>query len=211
MRLSASPLAVIALGALLQICRPAWAAPTPAEEKQAKALYDKGTLHFNLGEYAAAIEHYKEAYRIVANPYFLYNIAQAARLSGDLRQALTFYRSFLNALPDASNRAEIQTRITELEEAIRKDDESRRASPTAVKPLEQPPEKPIVQTPPPVVPFERTKPGIDEDMPSGHTPFYKKWWFWAGAGVLAVGVTGTAIAVTRDDAPSTDLGNFVVF
>jgi tetratricopeptide (TPR) repeat protein len=178
------------------------AAADSASEKEAKRLYDKRTKHFNLGEYEAAITAYKDAYRAFENPYFLFNIAQAARLAGDNRQALTFYKSFLNAAPDAPERPEVTRRIAELEVMIREEDEKKKAKPVELTPKDpaktQDAAKPL---PPPPPPHEERS-----------SPIYSKWWFWAGVGVIAVGAGVATLAATRGgpDAPATDLGNFRV-
>jgi tetratricopeptide (TPR) repeat protein len=179
------------------------AAADPAAEKEAKRLYDKGTKHFNLGEYDAAITAYKDAYRAFENPYFLFNIAQASRLAGDNRQALTFYKSFLNAAPDAPERPEVTRRIAELEALIREEDEKNKAKPVDLTPREPPKTqdtaKPLPPPPPPPQPE------------TSSSPIYSKWWFWAGVGVIAVGAGVVTYAATRSEsAPSTDLGNFQV-
>lgn len=203
MQTSSRALAALTLGMLVLLGSAAAADPTAAEEQQAAAYYKQGTFHYNLGEYAAAIASYKEGYRIVQNPEFLYNIAQAARLSGDKRQAVTFYRSYLNARPEAKNRAEIQARIAELEDALRKEDESKRALPTAVKP----PEPSVVQTNPTAPLTRETDPPRDTTS----APVYKKWWFWTGVGVVAAGAITIAVVSSGGNGPTTDLGNFPVF
>jgi tetratricopeptide (TPR) repeat protein len=90
-----------------------------ADEAKAKALFDEGTQHFNLAEYDEAIVAYKEAYRLLPDPLFLFNIAQAYRQDGDCGKARTFYKSYLREAPDAYNREKVEQRIVEMEECIR--------------------------------------------------------------------------------------------
>jgi tetratricopeptide (TPR) repeat protein len=173
-------------------------------EIEAKKLYDQGTQHYNLNEYAEAIKSYKEAYRLLPNPYFLYNIAQAYRLNNEPRQAVAFYKNFLNALPNAPNVAEVRGHISELEAAIRKQEEANKANPTgtvlptAAEVAAQAEEKRRLQL----------EAGGDRE-PS--RPIYKKWWFWGGLGVVVVGASVTAIMLSSDGPPGSDLGNFPVF
>jgi hypothetical protein len=39
---------------------------------------------------------------------------------------------------------------------------------------------------------------------------YKKWWFWTGMAVVAVGAVGIYAATSGSDAPDTDFGNAVL-
>jgi hypothetical protein len=50
---------------------------------------------------------------------------------------------------------------------------------------------------------ELTPPATGQAEPSP-SPFYKKWWFWTGVGVVLV--VGLAAASTRDKVPSTTYG-----
>lgn len=218
---------VLVLASLL-VAAPALAQPRPtaAAKKQASQLYEAGTQHFNLGEYEQAIARYKDAYRVVANPYFLYNIAQAYRRAGDSQQALSFYKSFLNALPDAPIRAEVEARIEELEAALRSQTQASTASPTApVSPdgptrAEQPAGKPprlptpaeaVARLPQRPAPEPTTAP-LAEPRAGSSSPLYKRWWFWVGVGVLAAGASTAAVMASGDDGPpDSDLGNYPVF
>jgi hypothetical protein len=83
-------------------------------EGRARTLYDQGMRHFNLSEYDAAIDAFKQGYKLSGNPGFLYNIAQSYRLKGDCPQASTFYRNYLRADPQAENRAAVEERIAAL-------------------------------------------------------------------------------------------------
>lgn len=204
--------------ALLLVAVPA-AMAQPTEKQQAKQLYEAGTQHYNLGEYEQAIARYKDAYRLVANPYFLYNIAQAYRRAGDPEQALSFYKSFLNALPDAPIRVEVEEHIRQLEAAVQKQAQATSASPTApvspdgpeknAKPPRLPtPAEAVARLPQRPAPSAITAPLAE---PRDSPPIYKRWWFWVGVGVLAAGASTAAVIASGDDAPpGSDLGNYPV-
>ena len=205
-------LAAVAVLAAAFTAAPAAARPT-RQQQQAKQLYEAGTQHFNLGEYDAAVTSYKEAYRLVPEPYFLYNIAQSYRLAGDARQALSFYKSFLNALPEAPNRADVEGFITELEETLRQQEAAKSAAPTAPVSPSEPPKlrlpRPLdVTARPPRE--ERSVLVLPPTVDASHA-VYKKWWFWAGVGVIAAGATTMAVMSGGESPPSSDLGNFPVF
>lgn len=90
-------------------------APTPEQTRaEAKALYEKGNTHYNLGEYDEAIEAFKKAYELSQAPGLLFNIAQSFRLKKDYEQASHFYETYLRLKPDAPNRADVEARIAEM-------------------------------------------------------------------------------------------------
>src|SRR5437773_2494836 len=91
--------------ALLLVSSGATAKLTSEQKKQARAHYDRATGHYNLDEYLDAAAEFKAAYEIARHPAILYNVAQSYRLAQDPKQALVFYRAFLQASPDAPDRA----------------------------------------------------------------------------------------------------------
>jgi tetratricopeptide (TPR) repeat protein len=87
-------------------------------EDLAREHYQKGSVHFDLGEYDAAIAEFKQSYELSNAAGLLFNIAQAARLKKDYEQALHFYKRFVRLAPDAPNRADAEQWITELERTV---------------------------------------------------------------------------------------------
>jgi tetratricopeptide (TPR) repeat protein len=86
---------------------------------RAKKSYTRGMAHYHLREYSQAIAAFEEAYRIHPDPVFLFNIAQANRLSEKYEEALHFYRTYLRAAPKAPNKKEVEARIEELQALVR--------------------------------------------------------------------------------------------
>jgi hypothetical protein len=85
-------------------------------DKQAQAEFAKGKAAYEAGEYRAAWAHFHDAYRLSARPELLYNIGQTAdRLRMD-SDALKAFRMYLEKLPDAANRREVENRVHVLEE-----------------------------------------------------------------------------------------------
>ncbi len=82
---------------------------------EARAHYQKGTALFNLGEYGDAADEYKLAYKSLPEPVFLYNIAQAYRLQGDLQKAAFFYVSYARNAKDPVTKREAETRARKIE------------------------------------------------------------------------------------------------
>ncbi len=84
----------------------------------ARLHYKEGTKAFDLGLYDKAIAEYMTAYQAVNDPALLYNLAQAHRLAGHPRDALRFYRVYLQRLPGAENRPEVEEKIVELKQVV---------------------------------------------------------------------------------------------
>jgi hypothetical protein len=81
----------------------------------ARAHSSRGTRLYEVGEYRQALDEFKAAHLAKPDPAFLYNIAQCHRQLGDLEQAVTLYRRFLVASPNAANRGDVEKRVAELE------------------------------------------------------------------------------------------------
>src|SRR4051812_11405736 len=83
-------------------------APALADHKKtAVELYDEGLRHYNVAEYPEAIASWKQAYLMSKKALLLFNIGQAYRLSGDCKQAMTFYESYEREEPSPKNQNEL--------------------------------------------------------------------------------------------------------
>lgn len=97
-----------------------------APTEKAKAIYAEASQHFNLGEFAMALEQYKLAYRIKPLAAFQFNIAQCERKLGRYKEAIAEYQSYLAGVPDADNRATVEQLITESKAALADQDKKAR-------------------------------------------------------------------------------------
>ena len=88
--------------------------------KDAAAKYESGMAHYHLGEWDAAIDDWQAGFRARPLPEFLYNIAQAYRLSKRPEKALQFYQSFLSMSPDAPNAESVRQHIAALKDELAK-------------------------------------------------------------------------------------------
>src|SRR5437870_971620 len=79
-------------------------APASADKEKAKELFKKGMTQYKLDHYDEAIQSFEAAYAEEPSPVFLYNIAQAYRLSHRPKQAIEFYRKYLRDAPNAPNK-----------------------------------------------------------------------------------------------------------
>jgi hypothetical protein len=101
---------------IIAVClfsRAALAAP-PNEE--ARRLYAEGKSKYAQAQYLEAVGLFERAYALTEAPALLFNMAQAHRLAGPghCASALTLYKSYLGAEPEAENRKEVEERISEL-------------------------------------------------------------------------------------------------
>jgi hypothetical protein len=78
-------------------------APDDAEAI-ARAEATSAKREFDRGNHAAAVAHYREAYRLVPTPGLLYNLGQAYRLAGQCSEAADAYRRYLEQVPDSPYR-----------------------------------------------------------------------------------------------------------
>lgn len=67
--------------------------------------------HFKVGEFGQAATEWRRAYKLEPIAPLLFDIAQACRLNGDYEQARFAYATYLQELPDAPNKAEVQKDI----------------------------------------------------------------------------------------------------
>lgn len=192
------------------IASAASAEPAPASDA-AKAVareeFRKATKAYNLGEYESALQSFRAAYRAYEDASFLFNIAQCQRQLGQTADALRSYRAYLREAPGTPNRAQVQQLIAEMEQTLRREQESRmrppqgtlrpdsNAVPEAPRSGEPESAAPATEAPPP--PATTSEPAhapanavaTSAPTPSERTPLYKKWWLWtAVGGVVVVGV-----------------------
>jgi Tetratricopeptide repeat len=207
----------VVVSPLLVRAQPAPANAADPRAAEAKQRYENGMAHFNLEEWDAAIDEWKSGYRAKPVAQFLYNIAQAYRLSKHYDEALSFYQRYLRADPKAPNRVEVEGHIAKLTSLLAQEKKTQNAPPTAtlaVKPkgsegtpvTENPnaspaPEvaqvtqpSPAPSTPPPAV----VATTVETEKPQ---PITKKKWFLPVvivAGVVVVGaiVVGAAVGAT---------------
>jgi tetratricopeptide (TPR) repeat protein len=99
-----------------------------ADEATARQNFDAGERAYNLGEFAKAVELFKQAYDQWPEPAFLFNVAQTYRQMGDCKQALFFYKRVI-ALKEQDTKKpqrpqlkeEVEKRIGELEECMKRE------------------------------------------------------------------------------------------
>jgi tetratricopeptide (TPR) repeat protein len=193
-----------ALGATVLLRPPPLEAATAAEMARAREQFAAARIHYDLKEYDLALQGFKDAYRSVQDPVFLFNIGQCHWKLGHEREAVDFYRNYLRRAPGAPNRPEVERRVQELEAAIKLRVPAVPA-PAAPAPSADPEPGPVAALPPlalaarrpPLAPAARPPPPVLVAQPTAPPPrrFYRTWWFWAGVSVLAVSASAVVLGV----------------
>jgi hypothetical protein len=96
--------------------------PAAAAQPRSGAVerdYREGKQAYAEGDYETAAARFQDAYLLSDDPTYLFNLAQAQRLDGDCRGAHRSYREFLERMPDAPNRADVEAKIDALERCAR--------------------------------------------------------------------------------------------
>lgn len=185
------PFALLSFAAALLAGAPS--AQAQDDVAAAKGHFQKGTRLYEVGDYREALDEFKAAHLAKPDPAFLYNIAQCHRQLGDAGQAVTLYKRFLVASPNAANRTEVERRIAELEAVVgaRKDREIPEAAPSAAAPAAVPAPSPAPTSAGASgeAPALASAPAVPPP-PSGSSLRYLRW---IGAGVT-VALVGGAIA-----------------
>lgn len=97
---------------------PAGSVPQSEKDQRARALFEKGRQAYGDGQYRDAWAYFHEAYQLSGRPELLYNIGQTADRLGQDADALRAFRMYVERLPGASNRHEVENRIRALEERV---------------------------------------------------------------------------------------------
>src|SRR5262245_11232393 len=183
---SSGPLILSAL--LLAAPRPALAQMTQAQKDEVKLHYQRATRAYDLQKYLEAIDEYQKAYEISGDPPMLYNIAQAYRLADQPAEAARYYRRFLQRMPSARNREDVERKIADQERIA---EQRKKNEPVAPPPPPPPPTKPppIVEVkPPPPPPTTPPPPVTPPPPPETSNVRAVVGWSLLAAGVIADGV-----------------------
>jgi tetratricopeptide (TPR) repeat protein len=84
-------------------------------DQQARALFNRAEINFNLGRFRAAMADYQLAYQAEPLPGFVFNIAQCYRNLDDYDRAGFFFRRYLALDRSSPRRAQVEALISEME------------------------------------------------------------------------------------------------
>jgi tetratricopeptide (TPR) repeat protein len=101
--------------------------PSPEQMARAKTYFEDANKHYELREYAKAIELFKQAYELLPDPEFQFDIAQSYRQANDCANSSAFYRNYLRNKPDADNRGRVEKFISEMDACAKQQQDERDA------------------------------------------------------------------------------------
>lgn len=96
--------------ALFACASRAWA-QDPADDAEARSLFEAAKAAFANGRFEDALERFREAYELSERSALLYNIASSLDRLGRLEEAAGHYERYLEARPDAPNRNYVERRL----------------------------------------------------------------------------------------------------
>ena len=102
-------------------------------QTKADVIFERAQAAYQAGKFQAAIELFKDAYELVHDPVYLFNIAQSYRKVLDCVAATDYYNKYLEAAPNAENKAKVQQWLRELSPCV----EQRRNDEEAKKKLDE--------------------------------------------------------------------------
>lgn len=85
-----------------------------SHDAEARGLFDAGAAAYRDGRYADALDYFTRSYDLSSRPELLYNMAVSEEYLGHGADALAHFRLYLERVPDAANRAEVEGRIASL-------------------------------------------------------------------------------------------------
>ena len=166
-----------AITALLAVAIGTAPAHADVTVRAAQRYFEQGEQLFKLGRFSAALREYQNAFDAEPLPELLYNIGQCYRNLGDYEHAILNFKTYLNLLPNAPDKPQVEALIENLEDKIARGEGAgfaltRNSAPAAPKPF-----------------------------------YGRWWfWTGVTVAVVAVGGVAL-YATTRGGPPSTDLGN----
>ena len=183
------------------------AARAQSLDDAAKAHFERGQRLAEKNKYAEALAEFSAGYELSHRPLFLFNMGECARQAGDPQAARGYYERYLKADPDGTLSDKARERLDQLPAPPAPAPVPAPAPPPPVKPAPPPAAKlapPPVEDEPEPEPELRAEHHVDLIPPppplheeSRSTPFYKSAPFWIGVGVVVIGGTVAAIALSQ--------------
>src|SRR5688572_32536530 len=107
-----SGVALVGSGSLVPGARHAIA--DTATDREVSRLFERSAVSYKAGRYLEAAELLRRCYQISPAPVLLLNLARALDKAGQVDEAIEAYLRYVQMLPDALQRAEIEKRVAEL-------------------------------------------------------------------------------------------------
>jgi hypothetical protein len=97
---------------------PGKAADSSERDQRARDRFEQGRAAYKDGRYRDAWAYFHEAYQLSGRPELLYNIGQTADRLGQDADALKAFNMYLERLPNAENRRDVENRVRALRERV---------------------------------------------------------------------------------------------
>jgi hypothetical protein len=118
-------------------------------DPQARLLFEQGREAYSDGRYRDAWAYFHEAYQLSGRPELLFNIGQTADRLGQENDAVKAFTMYLERLPAAPNRRDVENRVRALRERLAAVQHASTPAPTAAAPVRPaPPPQPAVSVRP---------------------------------------------------------------
>jgi tetratricopeptide (TPR) repeat protein len=159
------------------------AVPSASHDAEARALFQAGSVAFNDGRFEDALSYFTRSHELSGRPELLYNIGTTQDRLRREPEAVSAFEAYLEAVPDAHNRREVEGRLRVLREEIAReaDAERARARDATTAPVTDAPSS---------EPVDRGESGGGEDV-------ITSWWLWTIIGVVVAGAVVGAVVATQ--------------
>ncbi len=149
---------------------------TNSTDESARRVYAEGRAAFDEGRFEDALRLFEAAYELSPRPQLLYNIGSSADRLRHNERALEAFDGYLEALPEASNRAAVEARIR----VLRSDIERSRQLEASLREHQETPDA----------------------APDEPEPTKRRWWIGVLVGGIALAATAVTLGIVlRDDSP----------
>ena len=161
------------------------------DEAEGRKRFSHGQELYLQGRYLEAAQEFESGYAVAPRNGFLINIAHSYRRAGDLQKAKTYYIKLLELDPTTPARAEVESNLRSIDDALSVQD--------------MPPPKPVVNKNPLPNPDEAFRRRVAADAATEAAPrkasqsdeggsIFGKAWFWAL--LLSTAAVGGVVAFT---------------
>jgi tetratricopeptide (TPR) repeat protein len=150
-----------------------------ARELEARTLFEAGRLAFEDGRFEDALASFERAHRLSNRSLLLFNIGACLDRLQRHAEAIDAFERYLEAQPEAANRAEVEARVGQMRAAAEREREREEA-------LRQ---------------EEERRAALQAELDASqakHVAFYQRWWFWTIVAAVAIGA-GVAIGFALYD------------
>jgi len=96
------------------VCALSTSAFADLDRVAARAAFQRGSQHYDLGEFGPALTDFRQAFVLSNEPDLLFNIAQCYRRLGLKQEAIEMYRNYLHRAPVVADTRKAQANLDEL-------------------------------------------------------------------------------------------------